>query len=143
MKSAKSTSTRMATVSRYAEAGLSVVPKKKNGLCTCGNENWRQPGDHPRTEDATTDPDIIRQYWTDYGGVQSRLRVATASQLCGSGKAYRCGGRSLPERHHDLPPFGCALPSPEALPQRIILPSSSAAFASARRVVSSASLRSP
>jgi Bifunctional DNA primase/polymerase, N-terminal len=68
-KSAEPTSSQLATALRYGEAGLPIVPlhgKEKNGLCTCGVENCSQPGRHPRIKVGTTDPSLIKQYWTDW-----------------------------------------------------------------------------
>ena len=54
----------------YASKGLHVVPLHglKNGLCTCGRPDCRQPGMHPRTKngvgDATVDIARIEKRWT-------------------------------------------------------------------------------
>jgi hypothetical protein len=64
-------SSRLATALRCAAQGLPIVQlheKKKNGLCTCGREDCKRPGRHPRTENdivnPTTDAAIIRENWT-------------------------------------------------------------------------------
>jgi hypothetical protein len=65
-------STPKSTASMCAEAGLPVFPLHglKNGSCTCGDEDCELPGEHPRTanglDDATTDPEKIREFWTKW-----------------------------------------------------------------------------
>jgi len=56
----------------YADAGLPVIPLHgvREGLCTCGDEDCKQPGNHPRTKrgvaNATTDRSVIEQIWTKW-----------------------------------------------------------------------------
>src|SRR5690349_1181902 len=52
----------------YADLGMAVFPchSIRQGLCSCGKV-CKKPGKHPRTpngfKDATTDPEVIRQWW--------------------------------------------------------------------------------
>jgi len=53
----------------YARAGYNVMPLHwiHDGQCTCGRENCKSPGKHPRTahgaHDATTNETVIRAWW--------------------------------------------------------------------------------
>jgi Bifunctional DNA primase/polymerase, N-terminal len=67
---AESTLSHLATALRYVEHGLPIVQlhNKRNDRCTCGREDCKRPGRHPRTENdivhPTTDAAIIRENWT-------------------------------------------------------------------------------
>ncbi|MDP8240837.1 MAG: bifunctional DNA primase/polymerase [Candidatus Hatepunaea meridiana] len=56
----------------YASFGWAVFPVHSisDGTCTCGNPKCTSPGKHPLTRhgfhDASTDPDMIRQWWKKY-----------------------------------------------------------------------------
>ena len=68
---------------RYAKQGLAVFPLYgiKNGKCTCGNKDCRNPGKHPRTrnglKDATTDAAQIRSWWNAWP--DSNIGIATGA----------------------------------------------------------------
>jgi len=78
-KSALKNSTCLATALLYAKAGLRVVPLHglKDGRCTCGVKDCKQPGEHPRTEEATTDPAVIREYWAKWP--KAKIALATGA----------------------------------------------------------------
>jgi excisionase family DNA binding protein len=82
-ESSQRESTRLSTALRYAEAGLPVAPMHglKNGSCTCGNDDCKRPGEHPRTPngiaDATTDPGKIKEFWTKWPS--AKIGIATGA----------------------------------------------------------------
>src|SRR5437868_1654053 len=54
---------------RYVNNGIPVVPghgRKDGGKCTCGDENCRTPGRHPRKDKAATDVSSIQDYWGEW-----------------------------------------------------------------------------
>lgn len=66
----------------YARRGWPVLPLQTpvaGGGCTCGNQDCSNPGKHPRTargfKDATTDPSIISQWWSQWP--DANIGVAT------------------------------------------------------------------
>lgn len=67
----------------YAKQGIAVFPLYgiKNGCCTCGNRDCRNPGKHPRTKnglkDATTDAAQINSWWKMWP--DSNIGIATGS----------------------------------------------------------------
>src|SRR6266480_6524577 len=62
---------RMSTALTYASESLSVIPLHgtRKGRCTCGHDDCMQPARHTRTkhgiEDATADPNRIKELWSD------------------------------------------------------------------------------
>ena len=54
---------------QYAKEGLTIFPvfEMVNGRCSCGDEDCRSPGKHPRTSrghnDATNDPGQVKSWW--------------------------------------------------------------------------------
>lgn len=77
----------MAMALLCASESLRVVPLHgvRNGLCTCGNEHCEQPGRHPRTEnglqDATTDPEEVKQMWGRWPKAKAGIAVGTPSRV--------------------------------------------------------------
>jgi hypothetical protein len=53
-----------------------VHGRKKNGLCTCDDEDCPTPGDHARAT-ATTDPAVINEYWEKWP--KAKLALATGA----------------------------------------------------------------
>jgi Bifunctional DNA primase/polymerase, N-terminal len=76
---------RMAMALLCASEGLRVVPLHgvKEGLCTCRNEHCDQLGRHPRTEnglqDATTDPEEVKQMWGRWPKAKAGIALGTKS----------------------------------------------------------------
>jgi hypothetical protein len=70
VKPAQGNSAPVSTAQEYAKAGLWVAPMHgtKDGLCTCGDENCKQPGQHLRTPngvaDFTSEPEDIKELWS-------------------------------------------------------------------------------
>ena len=69
----------------FASHGLAVVPSHglKDGRCACDEEKkCKHPGRHPRTihglQDATTDGELIHQFWTRWP--KAKVIVATGQQ---------------------------------------------------------------
>lgn len=64
--------TLLAAALDYASRGRPVLPLHDvaSGKCSCGNPNCGSAGKHPRTEhgwkDSTTDPERIREWWTQW-----------------------------------------------------------------------------
>jgi hypothetical protein len=70
MENPKETQESLGLVLRIARMGFRVIPVysiRSDGKCSCGNQNCRSPGKHPRTRngltDGTTNEERIRQYW--------------------------------------------------------------------------------
>ncbi|MDA1270671.1 MAG: bifunctional DNA primase/polymerase [Chloroflexi bacterium] len=67
----------------YAKKGWAVFPlhSQVNGVCTCRNQECRNPAKHPRVEGglkaATTDPDTITGWWTTWPN--ANIGVATGA----------------------------------------------------------------
>ncbi len=79
IKPSQKISSQLATALLYAAEGLPVVllHGTKNGDCTCGVEDCKQPGEHPRTEDATTDPATIEKYLKKWP--KAKIAIATGA----------------------------------------------------------------
>lgn len=66
----------------YAREGLTIFPVYEmiNGKCSCGDDNCRSPGKHPRTprghNDATSDVDQVKEWWTKYPNANIGYRPA-------------------------------------------------------------------
>ena len=79
---------RLDTVLRYASAGLPVVPMHGtfDGVCTCGNDECKNPGGHPRTpnglKDATTNPEAIELLWKKFPSARAGVALGSRSNLC-------------------------------------------------------------
>ena len=69
----------------YAEKGWHVLPLHTavNGTCSCSKRDCGSPGKHPRTEhglsDATTDPNIIKEWWTRWPDANIGVRTGQIS----------------------------------------------------------------
>lgn len=67
----------------YADRAWPVFPchTVRDGACSCGARDCHSPGKHPRTahglKDATTDPDLIRGWWTRWP--EANIAVATGA----------------------------------------------------------------
>ena len=68
--------------------GWAVVPLhsvRAEGSCSCGKDDCDSVGKHPRTEhglhDATTDPEIISEYWTRWPDANIGIRTGTESGI--------------------------------------------------------------
>jgi Bifunctional DNA primase/polymerase, N-terminal len=66
---------------QYARLGLEVLPchEVDDGHCSCGRDDFRSPGKHPRTrnglDDATTDLAIIDRWWTRWPTANVAVRT--------------------------------------------------------------------
>lgn len=82
----------------YARRGWPVFPLHtiKDGCCTCGNSKCSSPGKHPRTRhglrDATTDPDVIRRWWTRWPDANVGIRTGAVSGIIVADIDPRHGG---------------------------------------------------
>ena len=74
---------------RYATERLHVVPLHglKDGRCTCGNADCRQPGMHPRPKygvaDATLDLALIEKRWTKWSKAKIGIVFGGSSKIAG------------------------------------------------------------
>lgn len=72
---------------RYAEAGWPVLPLHRpiNEGCSCGKKACPSPGKHPRTrngvKDATTDPETIKQWWSQWPEANVGIATGRVSDL--------------------------------------------------------------
>jgi guanyl-specific ribonuclease Sa len=70
----------------YADRGWQVFPLHtiRNGRCSCGTA-CSSPGKHPLTihgfQDATDDPDVVNQWWTDFPDANIGIRTGSKSNL--------------------------------------------------------------
>ncbi len=70
---------------RYANQGWAVFPAHgvENGCCTCRDQECRSPGKHPLTSGgfkiASTDPDIIREWWSQWPFANVGIATGSAS----------------------------------------------------------------
>ena len=66
---------------RYAARGWHLLPLHWpiNGRCSCGKQNCPTPAKHPRTsnglKDATTNPEQIRDWWTQWPSANIGVRT--------------------------------------------------------------------
>jgi Bifunctional DNA primase/polymerase, N-terminal len=73
-------STHLSTALLCAKHGLRVVPLHglRDGRCTCGDKDCKQPGRHPRTpngiKDATSKPAAIKKFWSRWP--QAKIAIA-------------------------------------------------------------------
>src|ERR1019366_9649095 len=69
---------------RFAKLGWSVFPvhSAKNGRCSCGDEDCKNVGKHPRTKhgvkDGTTDGKTMRAWWRRWP--HANVGIATGKQ---------------------------------------------------------------
>ena len=66
---------------RCASNGIPVVPwhGTRHDVCTCGDEYCLTPGDHPRVNEGTTDPEVVKEHWKKWP--QSKAAVATGTNI--------------------------------------------------------------
>jgi hypothetical protein len=78
---------------RYADAGIPVLPlhTTTGGLCSCRRASCDRQGKHPRwhpvlipngLQDASTDPEHIREWWTLWPAANIGLRTGTMVDVC-------------------------------------------------------------
>ncbi len=73
---------------RCVNAGLPIVPMHGtfDGVCTCGNDECKNPGGHPRTpnglKDASTDPKAIKKLWEESPNARAGVALGSRSNLC-------------------------------------------------------------
>src|SRR5688500_3317712 len=71
----------------YARRGWAVFPVHTivHGACSCTKSCGKQAGKHPRTQhghrDATTDPAIIRKWWTQWPDANIGIATGAVSDL--------------------------------------------------------------
>jgi hypothetical protein len=96
----------------YADAGLPVIPLHgvREGLCTCGDEDCKQPGNHPRTEhgiaDATTNRSLIELMWSKWPKAKIGIALGEPGKLLAvvlDGERGWQNLRKLGEPRGDLP----------------------------------------
>ena len=72
---------RQAALWMAAELDFPVFPifEMQNGACSCGKASCEHAGKHPRTrhglKDATTDPDQIREWWSEWPDANVAVRT--------------------------------------------------------------------
>jgi hypothetical protein len=73
----------------YARAGIPVLPihtPTPAGGCSCSDRDCASPGKHPRVRRgvhaATTDPDVIRGWWTRWPTANIGLRTGVLVDVC-------------------------------------------------------------
>ncbi|MBI6630361.1 bifunctional DNA primase/polymerase [Pontibaca salina] len=72
---------------KYAEQGFAVFPAYsiQEGECTCGNPTCSSAGKHPMIaggfKAASTDPDTIQQWWTDWPNANVAIATGSISNL--------------------------------------------------------------
>jgi len=72
---------------QYGKRGWPVLPLYTivNGRCTCGRDDCKSPGKHPRiknwVEDASTDPDQIKKWWKKWPDVNIGILTGERSGL--------------------------------------------------------------
>jgi ParB-like chromosome segregation protein Spo0J len=96
---------------QYAAKGLAIIPLHgtKDGKCTCGVPDCRQPGRHPRTkhgvEDATTERSLIEKRWAEWPQARAGVALGTPSRVLAlviEGAAGRESLRKLQRANHSL-----------------------------------------
>jgi putative DNA primase/helicase len=98
----------------YIKAKLPVFPVHyplAGGGCSCRNESCEKAGKHPITahgcKDATTDPQIIEKWWTDWPDANIGLPTGGSSGLVVLDIDFRSGGleslKALEKRKGALP----------------------------------------
>jgi hypothetical protein len=88
---------------QYAAFGLPVFPLHTTGFggCGCRNPNCSEPGKHPRVEEATTDRELIKKYWTKWRNAGIGLPLGSSSgflALAIDGPAGQKSLRALEEK---------------------------------------------
>jgi hypothetical protein len=95
----------------YAAQDLAVVPLHgtKDGKCTCGVPDCRQPGRHPRTkhgvDDATTERSLIEKRWAEWPKAKAGVAAGTPSRVLAlviEGPAGKESLRKLQRANHPL-----------------------------------------
>jgi bifunctional DNA primase/polymerase-like protein len=72
---------------QYAQHGLQVFPVHgmEAGQCSCGRDNCKSAGKHPLTKsgckDASSDPEKIRQWWTQWPMANVAIGTGEASGI--------------------------------------------------------------
>jgi hypothetical protein len=104
----------MKAAHRYARMGLPVFPLHSpyNSGCSCGNEECKDIGKHPRTahgfKDATTDEKQIRAWWKKWPKANIGIRTGAGSELVVLDVDARHKGyislQLLEKAHGGLPP---------------------------------------
>lgn len=107
----------------YASLGLPVIALHtiRNGRCTCDSSNCGSPGKHPLTrhgkDDATTDPDQIRRWFTRWPGANIGGRPPLGRVVVDVDP--RSGGddtlNALEREHGDLPRTRTAITGSDGL----------------------------
>lgn len=79
---------------RYAAAGIPVLPlhaPAPDGGCSCGRPDCDRPGKHPRwhhrlitagLNDASTDPAVLRRWWSRWPAANVGLRTGVRVDVC-------------------------------------------------------------
>ncbi len=100
----------------YVERGFPVFPLHDitAGRCSCGKVNCPSPGKHPRTakgfEDATTDIDLVREWWARWPNANIGMPTGAISGvdvLDVEGDEGRRSLESLVRAHGALPETAC------------------------------------
>src|ERR1700722_11773671 len=91
-KPKKSPAEKIELATRYVNNGIPVVPghgRRDGGKCSCGDENCRTPGRHPRKEKPATDHVCVQEYWGEWptakvgllGGAILAVKLETAGAV--------------------------------------------------------------
>jgi hypothetical protein len=86
-----------------ARAGIPVAPLQgvRDGSCTCGNADCKQPGRHPRIKHPTANRALIKEYWTKWPKAKIGVVLGAESgvlALVAEGSAGKKTLRALEER---------------------------------------------
>ena len=103
MKEQSAKNKKLEAALRYAHRGWPVLPvhSVQNGRCTCGSD-CEKAGKHPRTQhginDATTDPDRVGLWWSEWPRANVAIATGHISRLLVLDVDRRHGGyKSLKE----------------------------------------------
>ena len=92
-KPKKSPAEKIELATRYVNNGIPVVPghgRRDGGKCSCGDENCRTPGRHPRKEKPATDHVCVQEYWGEWPtakvGLLGGAIIAVKLETAGAGR---------------------------------------------------------
>ena len=97
----------LAYAKRLTWAVLPLHSVNDDGSCTCGKPDCSSIGKHPRTKnglsDASTDPDRINQWWTQWPGANIGVRTGAESGIVAIDiDSHRGGDNSLEDLENEI-----------------------------------------